>query len=98
MRRLHLPDPPDPDSGQYRDNPLSFSRAIRQWGALWKGRLEDDSRSTDKPCSQPMLATSFTTSSVISGTATGTDVTNVLCTLIQTLTDRGILTSKATNA
>lgn len=97
MKRLTLPQPPDPANGQYT-NQLAYNRAVHDWCARVKGLVEDGWRINSAPCGQQMLATSFTTGTVVTGTTTGTDLANVVASLIQALTDKGILSPTASRS
>lgn len=56
-----------------------------------KGVLENAHNQLAAPCAQQMVVGSFTTNTTITGTTTGTDLANVVASLMQTLTAKGLL-------
>lgn len=95
LRRTVLPDAPNPDDPQY-SSPLSYSRAVYDWMQRVKGRLESDSRINNAPAGQQFLATNFTTNTVANGGAALPDLANSHASLVQVLTDKGILSPNIT--
>lgn len=93
MKRVIIPSPPNPEDALYRSNPLAHSRAMFDWANAVKGKIESASLVNDAPAAQTILATNFTTNTVATGTTTGTDLSNVVCSLIAALTAKGILKS-----
>ena len=91
MRIATLPNPPDSRHPQYQSDQQKFNHAVSDWMARVKGLIEQASRLNDTPAQNPMLATDFTAMTTVSGTMTGTDVSNALATLVDTLTQKGIL-------
>lgn len=92
MKTLNIPTPPNPETPQYRSNPLAWQRAAADWMQKAKGVIEAAHNEAIRPCGQQFLATSFTTNTVATNTYTAVaDVANVLASLIQTLTQKGIL-------
>lgn len=90
MKQLTLNEPPNPSDMRYVNNVLAYNRAMFDWASRVKQKLEQASRVNDTPLGQNFVLGTFTTL----GTLTGTDATsNVLCTLIQAMLDRGILTT-----
>lgn len=87
MRRIVLPQPPNPSGMKMGD----WQQATYRWMNQVKGVLEDASRTNDAPLGQAFLATNFTTNTVITGTSTGTDVSNFLASLIAAMTARGLV-------
>lgn len=69
---------------------------VRQWGEQVKSLTENYARLQSAPAGQQMLATNFTTNTVCTGTTTGTDLSNVVSSLIATLTEKGILSPTVT--
>jgi hypothetical protein len=96
MKRLSLPQPPDPDEPRYKNNALAYNRAAYEWMAKVKGLAESAHNLAAAPCGQQLQVASFTTNTAISGTSTGTDVVNFLCSLVQTLTNKGIISPSIT--
>jgi hypothetical protein len=90
MRRTLLPSPPNPDDATY-GSALAFNRAVYDWMLKVKGRVEADSRVNDTPAGQQFLATNFTTNTVANGAATLPDLANSHASLVQVLTDKGLL-------
>jgi len=91
VKKFTLPDPPNPNDIAYKSNPLAYSRAANDWMRRVKGTLEASVNQLGLPASPSFVATSYTTNTVISGTTTGTDLTNAVCSLITALTNKGIL-------
>ena len=85
MKRVVLPQPPNPAGMKITD----WQQAAYRWMNQVKGAVEDASRINDGPLGQQFLATNFTTNTVITGTSTGTDVSNFLASLIAAMTARG---------
>lgn len=96
MKRLQLPHPPNPDHAIYKTNPLSYNRAVFEWMQTVKGLTEQAHNTVATPCGQQMVATNFTTNTTLTGTMTGTQIANALCTLVQTLTGKGIISPSIT--
>lgn len=91
MKRVTLPQPPNPDEPQYRGNQLAFNRAAADWMRRAKGLIEDASRINDAPLGQNFLATNFTTNTTVTGTTTGTDLSNAVASLVAAFTAKGII-------
>jgi hypothetical protein len=91
MRTLNIPHPPNPVSPQFKNNPVAFNKAAHEWMTQAKGAIEQAHNSVATPCGQQLRASAFTTNTTITGTSTGTDVANFLCSLVATLTNKGIL-------
>ena len=98
MKHLSLPDPPAADSPQFRGNALAFQRAASDWMARAKGLIQSAHNDVASPCGQQMLATSFVLNTVATGTTTGTDLSNVVASLISVLTQKGILSPTASRS
>lgn len=86
VRRLILPPVP----------PEATLLQLRQWAAQSKGLMENYARQQSSPAGQRIVATNFTTNTVCTGTTTGTDLSNVVSSLIAILTDKGILSPSIT--
>lgn len=93
MKRLVLPAPPVIQDGV---NPLAYMRQMHDWAQRVKGVLEDTAKINWSPCGQAILATNFTTNTVVSGTTTGTDLSNVVSSLVTILRAKGILSPTST--
>ena len=91
MKRVTLPQPPNADDPLYRDNAMAFMRATSDWMRRVKGMIEDASRINGTPMGQAFLATAFTTNTVATGTTTGTDLSNVVASLIAAMTASGLV-------
>lgn len=90
MRQLNIPLFPDPTSPVYRGNVLAWQRAVNDWGQRVKGVLEDGFRELSSPCGQQISASAFTTNTAVTGTTTGTDLANAVCSLISVLEQGGV--------
>ena len=86
VRRLVLPTVP----------PNASLVDLRQWAMQVKSLTENYSRLQSAPSGQQMLATNFTTNTVCTGTTTGTDLANVVASLIMTLLNKGVLSPTVT--
>lgn len=92
MKRIRLPMPPNPNDSGYATSPMAYQRAVHDWMMRTKEALETASAVNDVPAAQPLVSTSFTTNTMITGTSTGTDIANFVCSLVAVLTQRGIIT------
>lgn len=92
MKKIIIPNAPDPSEPQYRTNPLAYNRAVFDWMNKTKGRIEQASLQNDIPLDTPFVVTSFSTNTALTGTDTGTSLADFVCTLVQAMTDRGIIT------
>lgn len=94
MRQIKLPNAPNPDDGQFTGNALAYHRAIYQWMNTTKGKIEQASLSNDSPIDQPFVVTTgYTLTTAISGTSTGTQVANFMCSLVTAMTKKGLIKS-----
>lgn len=91
MKQLNIPMPPNPSAAQYRTNFVAWQRAATDWMERAKGVLEAAHNELARPCGQQFIASSFTTNTAVTGTTTGTDLSNVVASLVETLTQKGIL-------
>jgi hypothetical protein len=96
MKTLNIPNPPNPDAQQFKSNPLAYNRASYLWMMLAKGAIEQAHNSVATPCGQQMQVSAFTTATTLTGTSTGTAVSNYLCSLVQALTNKGIISPSIT--
>lgn len=88
--RVLLPSPPDPSAARYRNDQHAWMRDVHQMLLDWRGKLELFSRTSQTPAG-PMYSTAFTTNTVVTGTTTGTDLSNAVSTLIQQLITASVL-------
>lgn len=96
MKRISLKEPPNPQDSIYKGNMLAWQRDMWTWANETKGRLEQASRQNDIPLGIPFVVSSYTTNTELTGTSTGTDVANFVCTLVQAMLDRGMITQVTT--
>lgn len=94
---LALPEPPNPQDQQYTNDPKAYNLAQYRWAQNVKSQLTSNSRINSRPVSQNFTVSSFTTATTLTGTDSTTNVAQVLCTLIQALTVKGILKPQPTN-
>lgn len=97
MKIFSLPEPPNPDDAAYQQNPRIFHRDMYKWACGTKSQLQAKSRTNDRAAAQSFVVSNYTTSSTLTGTDTLGNVADVLCTLIQSLIDKGILKSNIIN-
>lgn len=67
-------------------------RATQDWMTRTKTTIESASRQNDTPLQQNFVVSSFSTNTALTGTSTGTDLANFLCSLVQSMTDKGLIT------
>ena len=96
MRRLSLPQPPDPKQPKYTNNQAAYNQDVYVWMQKVKGLTEQAHNSVSTPCGQLMQVGAFSTNTSLSGTSTGTDVANYVCSLVQALTNKGIISPTIT--
>jgi hypothetical protein len=93
MKRVVLPTPPDP--AFYPNNPLAWQRAVHEWMNQTKFALEQASQINDTPLDQAFqVSGSYAITTAISGTSTGTQITEFLCSLVAAMNRKGITSSK----
>ena len=92
MKRLVLPEPPNPSDPRYNNNPMAYSRDLYGYIQKLTGKLEQLSQNNDRPIKPPFIISSYSTNTELTGTSTGTDLANFICTLIQGFIDQGIIT------
>lgn len=90
MKKITLPIPPNPDDQQYRGNSVAYNRAAFSWMNDVKGKLEQASQQNDTPIDQSFAVSSFSTNTSLSGTSTGTDLSNFVCSLIAAMQKKGL--------
>lgn len=91
MKPVVLPTPPNPDDQAYKNSPLAFNRAQYTWMSEVKGLLESASTVNNRPMAQQFAVGSFTTNTTISGTSTGTDVSNFISSLVTAMEAKGLV-------
>lgn len=92
MKRVILPDPPKADDYQYQNNQLLYNRAVSEWLRASKGLLEQASKINDSPLNQAFMITTssaFVLTTALSGTSTGTDIANFICSFVQAMIKTG---------
>lgn len=90
MKRVVLPMPPSPYDPAMAD-PMSWARAMFDHMVKVQGLLEDASRVNDVPLGQALIVGAHTLQNTVTGTTTGTDLSNFVATMAQAFTDRGLL-------
>ena len=91
MARVQLPMPPNPLAPTYSNNRTQYEMDLYNCLIQWRGLLEQVTRQNSAPATNPIVLGTYTASNTVTGTATGTDVANMLCTVVNALTQRGIL-------
>lgn len=86
MNRSQLPAPPNPDNSAYAGNVIAWQRAVYNWMAQVKGRLETDSQANTTPIG-PFVVGTYTAVSTITGTD---DASNFIATLVTAMNQKGI--------
>lgn len=61
------------------------------WALQMRGLIETTVNAHAQPTGPMLAPTSFTTNTIPTGTMTGTDITDCLCTLIQLLNNKGLV-------
>lgn len=90
MKNIALPEPPNPN--MYRNNADGYNQAMYQWASNMKSQLQIMTREIARPAPQPFTVGTYTVSNSITGSDALSNVANVLCTLINTLIQSGLLT------
>jgi hypothetical protein len=91
---ITLQTPPSPDDGSFKNNPLAYNRAIYQWMNDTKSKIEKNSQIMDSPLDQNFVISSFSTNTQLTGTSSGTDISNFICTLVAAFTRKNTITAK----
>lgn len=94
---LALPEPPNPQDPTYSNNPKNYNLAMYKWAQNMKSQLTVNARTGGRPAAQYFTLGAFTPATSLTGTDSTTNVTQVLCTVIQTLVNKGVLTTKPNN-
>lgn len=91
MKRILLPQPPNSRDVQFRGNVQLFMDQCSDWMRRVKGAIEDASRINDIPLGQQFLATNFSTNTLVTGTTTGTDLSNFVASLVEAMSAKGLI-------
>lgn len=94
---LALPEPPNPSDGQYMNNPKAYNLAMYRWAQNLKSQLTLNSRINARPVAQNFVVSGYTTDTTLTGTDTGTNINNFICTLVQAMINKGLLKPQPTN-
>lgn len=97
MRLTGLAEPPNPSDMSFANDAKSYNLAMYRWACSLKAQLQVQSRINDRAAAQSFVPSSFTTATTLTGTDTTTNVAQVLCTLIQSLINKGVLKSNIIN-
>lgn len=93
MKNIILPIPP-----RMLPNQIAFNQAMIDWMQRTKNIIEQASAVNDSPLNQNFVVTSgYTMTTAISGTATGTQVSNFICTFINSMINKGLVTQANIN-
>ena len=98
MKRVILPQIPSPPNPANQSSQIAYNQSVYQWLQQTKGILEQCSGANDTPMDQPFVVTTgFTMTSTISGTSTGTQVSNFICTLVNAMIKKGFISQTQTS-
>lgn len=89
MKQIILPQPPE--AARYRNDVPGFMTAASDWMRKAKVHIEEASRINDSPLGQQFVVSDFTTNTTITGTMTGTDLANAFASVVQAMTERGMI-------
>lgn len=89
MKRIVLPQPPDPADQKFNGVPFLWQRAAFTWMQQAKQVLDDANRVNASPMGQQFQVGAFTTNTTVTGTTTGTDLSNFVASLVQAMTTTG---------
>lgn len=95
MKQIALTEPPDPADYNYKDNQMAYNRAVFRWMNEIKNRIETASHFNDIPMDQNFIFGSYTLTTSIAATSTGTDITNFICSVVAAFTRKGLISPKA---
>lgn len=87
MKLIQLSAPPNPKGVSADD----WAQQMYDWAYDARGKIESASKINDVPCDRAIGLGTFTLVTSITGTSSAASVANAVCTLIQILTDKGIL-------
>jgi len=88
MKQIKLPIVPIPTGDPNKD-----VKALTEWATRTKFNIEQASSMNDSPLQQNLVLGSYTLTTAISGTSTGTSISNFLCTFINAMIQKGAITS-----
>ena len=91
MKRVVLPNPPNPKSVQYMTDPGLWSEDAYRWMQQVKQLTDDANRINASPMGQQFLSTNFTTNTTVTGSTTGTDLSNFVASLVAGMTASGYI-------
>lgn len=95
MKQIQLNEPPDPDDYNYKDNQIAYNKAVYRWMNDSRQRIEGASHFNDIPMDQNFVLGTYVLTTSISGTSTGTDIANFLCSLVAAFTRKGVISQKS---
>lgn len=95
MKQVALNEPPNPDDYNYKDNQLAYNRAVFRWMTESRNRIETASHFNDIPMDQNFILGSYTLTTSLAATSTGTDISNFLCSVIAAFTRKGLISIKS---
>lgn len=91
MKIIKLPNVPNPDDTEYKYSPIAYQRAIFKWATETKGKIEQGSLVNDTPMDQNFVLGSYALSTSMSGTSTGTDITNFILSICGAMIKKGLM-------
>lgn len=91
MKRIILPDPPNPSAPIFKGQLLTWQRAVYEWMRLTKQLSDDANRVNASPIGQQFTTTDYTLTTAVTGTTTGTDLSNFVASLVDGFTTAGYL-------
>ena len=94
MKLLALPVPPNPDDASYTDL-KTYARAQYQWALQMRGALLQAVNVNAQPAATPFAVGTYSTTTAVSGTTTGTDLSNFISTLVEAMTSKGLVSPTA---
>jgi len=97
MSILAISDPPNPNTQVYIQNPHLYNIAMYKWACALKSQIQQQNRTLSRPTSQNFSVSGYTTSTTLTGTSTGSDVANFLCSLVSSLKTKGVVSTYPLN-
>ena len=95
IKHMTIPNPPKATDPIYRSNQFAFNRAVEDWCARVKQQLENNSLLSQQPAGPIVLSTGYTATSTVGTSSSVLSVSNMLCTLVNALTVKGLLTPRS---
>lgn len=89
MKRVILPDPPNPANPMYQGQLLAWQRAAYDWMRLVKQLSDDANRINASPIGQQFTVADYALTTAVTGTTTGTDLSNFVASLVAGFTSAG---------